>query len=62
MKTNTELERLLQDFRNEDYHAVIKGIIEKVCCVELCEHDHIEPCRQCLLDVDNPILENLEDL
>lgn len=62
MKSKTEVEQLTQHLRDEDYHAAIRGLIERVCGVEVCEHDHIRPCRYCLLDVDNPILERWEDL
>lgn len=62
MKTNTELEQLLRHLQSEDYHALAKALIEKTCGVQICEHDRIEPCRQCLLDVDKPILDRWEDL
>ena len=62
MKTDTEIEQMTQLLRDEDYRTLFKLLIEKLHRVELCEHLYVRPCRRCLLDVDNPILENSDDL
>ncbi len=62
MKTNTEVEQLTQLLRDENYPTLLKRLIEKIYRVELCEHLGVQPCRQCFMDVDNPILERWEDL
>jgi hypothetical protein len=62
MKTNTEIEQVTQLLRDENYPTLLKRLIEKLYRVELCEHLCVQPCRQCFVDVDNPILTHWEDL
>jgi len=62
MKTNTEVGQLTQLLRDENYPTLLKRLIEKIYRVEVCEHLCVQPCRQCLADVDSPILERWEDL
>jgi len=62
MKPNTELEYVIRRLQDGNYPAVIKQLIEKVYHTELCDHDEIRPCRRCLTNWEDAILEDAKNL